>query len=102
MSTCLQPIPCGSVVTGPYAKRIFVDELGAPEDCVMNAVPSKNFGGYAAGLMFMSWCLNVRGGSGHPDPNMTYAHDLVELMYSGQFDFGAAFDGDGVGGGERD
>ena len=32
----------------------------------------------------------------HPDPNMTYAADFVELMQMGDFKFGAAFDGDGV------
>ena len=32
----------------------------------------------------------------HPDPNMTYAHDFVELMKKGDFHLGAAFDGDGV------
>jgi phosphoglucomutase len=32
----------------------------------------------------------------HPDPNLTYAHDLVEEMESGQYDFGGAWDGDGV------
>ena len=35
-------------------------------------------------------------GNGHPDPNLTYAADLVEAMQKGeQFGFGAAFDGDG-------
>lgn len=33
---------------------------------------------------------------GHPDPNLTYAESLVKEMYSGEYDFGAAFDGDGV------
>eukprot|EP00274_Cyanoptyche_gloeocystis_P001970 CAMPEP_0196655628 /NCGR_PEP_ID=MMETSP1086-20130531/5382_1 /TAXON_ID=77921 /ORGANISM="Cyanoptyche gloeocystis , Strain SAG4.97" /LENGTH=509 /DNA_ID=CAMNT_0041988039 /DNA_START=258 /DNA_END=1787 /DNA_ORIENTATION=- len=66
-------------VTGPYVKRIFVDELGASIDSIVNAVPSEDFGG------------------GHPDPNLTYAHDLVERMFSGADapDFGAASDGDG-------
>lgn len=33
---------------------------------------------------------------GHPDPNLTYAHDLVEFMYGPHgADFGAASDGDG-------
>lgn len=36
-------------------------------------------------------------GGQHPDPNPTYAVDLVESMREGQYDFGAAFDGDGVG-----
>jgi hypothetical protein len=35
-------------------------------------------------------------GGGHPDPNLTYAHDLVELQWSDKAaDFGAASDGDG-------
>jgi phosphoglucomutase len=35
-------------------------------------------------------------GGGHPDPNLTYAHDLVEIMYGDNApDFGAASDGDG-------
>ena len=64
-------------VTGPYAHAIFEDELGAPAGSVINGTPKPDFGG------------------GHPDPNLTYAHDLVELMYSGNYDFGAASDGDG-------
>lgn len=32
----------------------------------------------------------------HPDPNLTYAADLVEAMKEGDYGFGAAFDGDGV------
>jgi len=35
-------------------------------------------------------------GAGHPDPNLTYAHDLVEIVYGDNApDFGAASDGDG-------
>ena len=35
-------------------------------------------------------------GGGHPDPNLTYAHDLVELCWGDKGpDFGAASDGDG-------
>jgi len=65
-------------VTGPYAQRIFVDLLGAPEDSVLNGVPLEDFGG------------------GHPDPNLIYAKPLVDLMYSATApDFGAASDGDG-------
>lgn len=45
--------------TGPYAKAIFVDELGAKPDSIVNATPLPDFGG------------------GHPDPNLAYAHDLV-------------------------
>ncbi len=65
-------------VTGPYATEIFVKRLGAPADSVMNAIPLPDFG------------------DGHPDPNLTYAHDLVELLYGDDApDFGAASDGDG-------
>ncbi|MDP2761191.1 MAG: alpha-D-glucose phosphate-specific phosphoglucomutase [Sideroxyarcus sp.] len=65
-------------VNGPYAKEILVTRLAAPAGSVMNAVPLEDFGG------------------GHPDPNLTYAHDLVEIMYGASApDFGAASDGDG-------
>ena len=65
-------------VTGPYAREIFVNRLGAPADSVINAEPLEDFGG------------------GHPDPNLTYAHELVEALYGGNApDFGAASDGDG-------
>jgi phosphoglucomutase len=65
-------------VTGPYAREILVQRLGAPASSVMNAIPLEDFGG------------------GHPDPNLTYAHDLVEIMYGADApDFGAASDGDG-------
>lgn len=65
-------------VTGPYAREILVNRLGAPADSVMNAIPLPDFGG------------------GHPDPNLTYAHELVEVLYGdGAPDFGAASDGDG-------
>lgn len=69
----------GSAVTGPYVKKILCEELGSPANSAINCVPLEDFGG------------------GHPDPNLTYAVDLVETMKSGQYDFGAAFDGDGVG-----
>jgi phosphoglucomutase len=65
-------------VTGPYAQEILVNRLGAPADSVMNAVPLPDFGG------------------GHPDPNLTYAHELVGILYGDDApDFGAASDGDG-------
>jgi len=65
-------------VNGPYAKEIIEKRLGAAAGSVMNAVPLEDFGG------------------GHPDPNLTYAHDLVEIMYGKDApDFGAASDGDG-------
>jgi phosphoglucomutase len=65
-------------VTGPYAREIFIKRLGALPDSVINAVPLENFG------------------NGHPDPNLTYAHELVEILYGADApDFGAASDGDG-------
>jgi phosphoglucomutase len=65
-------------VTGPYAKEIIERRLGAPAGSVMNGVPLEDFGG------------------GHPDPNLTYAHELVEIVYGADApDFGAASDGDG-------
>ena len=65
-------------VTGPYAQEILVNRLGAPADSVLNAVPLPDFG------------------KGHPDPNLTYAHELVEILYGENApDFGAASDGDG-------
>jgi phosphoglucomutase len=66
-----------TTVTGPYAERIFVKELGLSEKSVMNSVPQLDFGG------------------GHPDPNLTYAHELVERVQNEGIDFGAASDGDG-------
>lgn len=68
-----------SGVAGPYAHRIFVEELSAPADAVVNAEPLPDFGG------------------GHPDPNLVYAKSLVDAMKTGKYDFGAAFDGDAVG-----
>ncbi len=65
-------------VTGPYAKRLFEGLLGAPAGTVRNGTPLEDFGG------------------GHPDPNLTYAHDLAELLLGGDaYRFGAACDGDG-------
>ncbi|MBI1174079.1 MAG: alpha-D-glucose phosphate-specific phosphoglucomutase [Sideroxydans sp.] len=65
-------------VNGPYAREILQRRLGAPAESLMNVVPLPDFGG------------------GHPDPNLTYAHDLVEIMYGDDApDFGAASDGDG-------
>ncbi|MEM7795625.1 MAG: alpha-D-glucose phosphate-specific phosphoglucomutase, partial [Cyanobacteria bacterium P01_C01_bin.118] len=65
-------------VTGPYAKSIFEGLLGAPKGTVQNGEPLEDFGG------------------GHPDPNLVYAHDLVEVMFGANApSFGAASDGDG-------
>ena len=65
-------------VTGPYATRLLEGLLGAPAGTVRNGVPLEDFGG------------------GHPDPNLTYAHELAELLLQGdRYRFGAACDGDG-------
>ncbi|XP_031476228.1 phosphoglucomutase, chloroplastic isoform X2 [Nymphaea colorata] len=65
-------------VTGAYAKPIFVERLGADGSSIANGVPLKDFG------------------QGHPDPNLTYAKQLVGIMYGENApDFGAASDGDG-------
>ncbi|PSR88137.1 Phosphoglucomutase [Actinidia chinensis var. chinensis] len=70
-------------VAGAYAKRIFVDELDAQESSLLNCIPKEDFGG------------------GHPDPNLTYAKELVARMGLGKSssqgeppEFGAAADGD--------
>ncbi|MFO8153684.1 alpha-D-glucose phosphate-specific phosphoglucomutase [Thioalkalivibrio sp.] len=65
-------------VTGPYAEEILEQRLGAPAGTVMRKEPLADFGG----------C--------HPDPNLTHARELGQLMYGrGAPDFGAASDGDG-------
>lgn len=70
-------VNCLNGVMGPYAKRTFIDELGCPVDTVVGGVPLPDFGGL------------------HPDPNLTYAKDLVDQMAQGIHDIGVAFDGDG-------
>lgn len=65
-------------VTGPYAQEIFTQRLGAPTTSLMNCQVSETFGG------------------GHPDPNLTYAEELVKIVYGSHApDFAAASDGDG-------
>ena len=67
-----------NAVTGPYAIRIFEEILGAAKGSVIRATPLPDFGGL------------------HPDPNLIYAKDLVDFMYSDKAtDFAAANDGDG-------
>ncbi len=67
-----------NAVTGPYARKIFCDLLGAPEDSVHNAIPKEDFGGL------------------HPDPNPVDAAHLVDLaMQADAPDLIAASDGDG-------
>lgn len=64
-------------VTGPYGIAIFEKELGLPSSSTQNCIPSPDFGG------------------GHPDPNLVYAHSLVEAVDKDNIQFGAASDGDG-------
>lgn len=65
-------------VTGPYARRIFAETLGAPEDCLLHAEPLPDFGGL------------------HPDPNpVDAAHLITESQAVGAPDLLAASDGDG-------
>ncbi|KAI0560833.1 Phosphoglucomutase/phosphomannomutase [Gracilaria domingensis] len=67
--------------TGEYARVILGTELGAGSQSVINAEPKEDFGG------------------GHPDPNLTYAAELVEALDPEKNpeapQFGAASDGDG-------
>jgi phosphoglucomutase len=65
-------------VTGPYAKSILEEELGAPAGTVVNGMPLPDFGGH------------------HPDPNPVHAKELYDLMMGPRApDLGAAADGDG-------
>jgi phosphoglucomutase len=65
-------------ITGPYAKAILEEALGAAPGTVINGTPLPDFGGH------------------HPDPNLVYAKDLYDLMMSKEApDLGAASDGDG-------
>ncbi len=65
-------------ITGPYAKRILIDILGASPDSIINAEPLEDFGGH------------------HPDPNLAHARELAERMFGSAAPvFGAASDGDG-------
>ncbi len=65
-------------VTGEYATEILEHHLGATPGSVINGIPKTDFGG------------------GHPDPNLTHAHELVNLLRPGNgIAFGAASDGDG-------
>ncbi|OHC44690.1 MAG: alpha-D-glucose phosphate-specific phosphoglucomutase [Rhodobacteraceae bacterium GWE1_64_9] len=65
-------------VTGPYATEILENRLGAAPGTVTHGTPLPDFGGM------------------HPDPNPTWAHELMAEMMGDQApDFGAASDGDG-------
>ena len=75
---------------GPFAQKVLVEELGLPESSLMRCNPLPDFG------------------KGHPDPNLTYASNLVKkmgLLPDGRINpdvdlstlptLGAANDGDG-------
>jgi phosphoglucomutase len=65
-------------VTGPYAKEILENRLGAANGTARNFKPLEDFGGH------------------HPDPNLVHAKHLYdEMMGPDAPDFGAASDGDG-------
>lgn len=65
-------------ITGPYARRILCDALGAPADSLLHADPLPDFGGL------------------HPDPNPFECRHLVERsLQQGAPDLIAASDGDG-------
>lgn len=67
-----------SAVTGPYARVLFEDLLGAATGSVINGTPLPDFGG----------C--------HPDPNLVHARHLYDLAMSDAApDLCAASDGDG-------
>ncbi len=67
-----------SAITGPYARAILEETLGAPAGSVINGEPLPDFGGH------------------HPDPNPAHAKELIGLMMGQDApDFGAASDGDG-------
>jgi phosphoglucomutase len=65
-------------ITGPYAREILEQRLGAESGTVINGEPKEDFGG------------------GHPDPNLVHAHEVVEMTHGeNAMDFAAASDGDG-------
>ncbi len=67
-----------SAVTGPYAKAIFEETLGAGSGSVLNFIPLPDFGHH------------------HPDPNLVHAKHLYDLAYTEEGpDLAAASDGDG-------
>ncbi|WP_040485640.1 alpha-D-glucose phosphate-specific phosphoglucomutase [Lutibaculum baratangense] len=67
-----------NAITGPYARVILEERLGAEAGTVTNGEPLPDFGGR------------------HPDPNPVHARDLVELMQRDEsFGLAAASDGDG-------
>ena len=67
-----------NAITGPYARRLLEQVLGAEPGTVMHGEPLTDFGGE------------------HPDPNLVHAADLVAMTRGADgVDFAAASDGDG-------
>jgi phosphoglucomutase len=67
-----------NAITGPYAREILEQRLGAPSGTVLRGESMEDFGGK------------------HPDPNLAHAPELVALMNGANAaDLGAASDGDG-------
>ena len=84
---------CMHGVQGPYARRVFLDELGLDEKCLLNAESREDFGGPGSAH------------HGHADPNLTHARSLIAAVGLDKEgrpvgdraacpDFGAAADGD--------
>ena len=67
-----------NAITGPYARHILEERLGAQAGTVVNGTPLEDFGGH------------------HPDPNLVHAATLVAHMQAEDApQLGAACDGDG-------
>lgn len=65
-------------VTGVYVERIIVRELKGNPESIIRFIPLDNFGEV------------------HPDPNVTYAKDLLDrIKANSKYDLGAALDADG-------
>ncbi|XP_047111926.1 phosphoglucomutase-1-like [Schistocerca piceifrons] len=112
-------VDCMHGSSGPYARRIFCDEMGAPPERqdpwstvsskIMNSakgllleehdVRSTKDADYQLALNVASTVMNgkpVEDFGNHPaDPNMTRASQLLQRARAGACDLGAALDGDG-------
>ena len=69
-----------NAVSGIYLRKIFIETLGASEDCILREESKQDFGNQ------------------HPDPNCKYSVEFLKLMginsEPSAYTFGAAFDGD--------
>jgi len=69
-------------VSGQYLRKVMVEELGAPADCIVKEESLEDFGGH------------------HPDPNYVYSDEFLRLFNAKgeegdeELVFGAACDGD--------